>query len=180
MSKTAFIGHRVIFSKTLPERLMTAIISEIDNGCDSFTMGTHGRFDSLALSACKKISNIHSDIKIEVVITGLNAINTESNYINGFILDPHIKTVIYDIEETHYKRQITLSNKKMIDSCDTLICFVDEKSYRSGAKNALRYARKKGVKVVNLYCEEDSFPCMTKEEIDNYYEDLCKKYQAKK
>ena len=52
--KTAFIGHRQIFAKNLPQRLIEAIKAEIDNGCLSFTVGTHGEFDSLALSVCRQ------------------------------------------------------------------------------------------------------------------------------
>lgn len=59
--------------------------------------------------------------------------------------------VLYEIEEVHYKRRITLSNQKMIDECDTLICYVDESAYQSGAKTAMRYAQKKGLRIVNLY-----------------------------
>ena len=80
---------------------------------------------------------------------------------------------MYDIEEVHYKRQITLSNRKMIDSCDTLICYVNTSEYRSGAKTALRYAEKRGLKVVNLYYEEDKpFYGMTKEQIDEYWRNI--------
>ena len=77
---------------------------------------------------------------------------------------------MFEIESTHYKRRITLSNRKMIDGCDTLICYVNPSEYRSGAKTALRYAEKRGLKIVNLYREEDQpFYGMTKEQIDKYW-----------
>ena len=44
----------------------------------------------------------------------------------------------------------------MIDGCDTLICYVDPKRYRSGAKNAMNYAKRKGLKIVNLFDEKDN------------------------
>ena len=47
--KTAFIGHRKIFAKDIEERLATAIQTELNNGCTSFIIGTHGEFDRLAL-----------------------------------------------------------------------------------------------------------------------------------
>lgn len=53
--KTAFIGHRQIFAKDIDERLLAAIDIEIAGGCKSFTMGTHGEFDMLALRACRRL-----------------------------------------------------------------------------------------------------------------------------
>ncbi len=62
---------------------------------------------------------------------------------------------MYEIEEEYFKRQITSSNKQMINGCDSLICFVDESRYRSGAKTVLKYAKKNGIKIINLFCKED-------------------------
>ncbi len=62
---------------------------------------------------------------------------------------------MFDIEDVHYKQRITLSNRLMINGCDTLICYVNTSEYRRGAKMALRYAEKQGLKIVNLYREED-------------------------
>ena len=169
--KTAFIGHRQIFAKTLPQRLIEAIKAEIDNGCLSFTMGTHGEFDDLALNACRQLRNEHPDIKIEVVLTSLHTI--EKNYEWDCIPYSDVSTVMYDIEDAHYKQQITLSNRQMLDTCDTLICYVDENAYRSGAKTAMRYAEKRGLKIVNLWREQDKpFYGMTKEQVDEYWKNL--------
>ena len=44
----------------------------------------------------------------------------------------------------------------MIDGCDTLICYVDKKQSPSGAKTAMNYAKRKGVRIINLFREEDS------------------------
>ncbi|MCH5158727.1 MAG: hypothetical protein J1F33_05995 [Clostridiales bacterium] len=75
---------------------------------------------------------------------------------------------MYEIEDTHFKRQITLSNQLMTDACDSLICYVDEKAYRSGAKTALNYAKKRGLKIINLWRNTDQpFYGMTKEQIEN-------------
>ncbi len=80
---------------------------------------------------------------------------------------------MFDIEDAHFKQRITLSNRQMIDSCDTLICYVDERVQQSGAKAAMRYAKKKGLTIINLYREEDKpFYGMTKEEIDAYWKNL--------
>lgn len=145
--KTAFIGHRQIFADNVGERLTDAILSEVKNGCREFTMGTHGDFDTLALDACRRLRRTYPEIRIEAVITSLNTIKKEdasSPYAD-------VNTVMFEIENAYYKRQIILSNRRMIDSCDTLICYVDAAAYRSGAKAALRYAQRRGLKIVNLY-----------------------------
>ena len=169
--RVCFIGHRNIFAKGIEERLASAIQNEIERGCTTFTMGTHGEFDARALSACRKLRRTNKELEIEVVITSLNAIKKDSEFAAAPYDD--VKTVMFDIENAHYKQRITLSNRHMIDGCDTLICYVDEYTYRSGAKTALRYAQKKGLKIINLYRDEDQpFYGMSKEEIDEYWRNL--------
>ena len=63
----------------------------------------------------------------------------------------NVETVMYDIEQEHFKRKISISNKKMIDCCDTLICYVDTTRAYGGAVRAYKYAIKKGLHIVNLY-----------------------------
>lgn len=172
--KTAFIGHRQIFAKGIDERLITAIQTEIEGGCSSFMVGIHGEFDRLALNACRQLRQTYSELEIEVVITSLNAIKK----VGEFDIAPYadVNTVMYDIEDVHFKQQITLSNRKMIDDCNTLICYVNTSEYRSGAKTAVRYAEKCGLKIVNLYRDDDKpFYGMTKEQIDEYWRNLISK-----
>lgn len=172
MSKTAFIGHRRIFAKTLPQRLIDTIKTEIENGCLSFTMGTHGEFDNLALYACRKLRNDNPEIKIEVVLTSLHTI--QKNYEWDYVPYSDVTTVMYDIEDAHYKQQITLSNRQMLDACDTLICYVDEKAYKSGAKTAMRYAKRKGLRIINLYDKTDTpFYETSSEEIFEQWKEMC-------
>lgn len=72
------------------------------------------------------------------------------------IKNRNCETLFYDIEDVHFKNRITVSNKKMIDDSDMIICYVDMTSYKSGAKNAIKYAMKKNKTVVNLYRENDA------------------------
>ena len=172
--RTAFIGHRKVFAKNIAERLLTAIQAEMENGCTLFTMGNHGEFDAFALSVCRNLRRTYKELEIEVVITSLNAIKKGSEFDEAPYAD--VKTVMFDIEDVHYKRRITLSNRRMIDGCDTLICYVNPTEYRSGAKTALRYAEKRGLKIINLYRDEDKpFYGMTKEQIDEYWQTVFSK-----
>lgn len=146
--RVAFIGHRNILCSNdkLRKKLKEIVKKEIDNGCNFFTMGMHGEFDDLALSVCLELKREIKSIEIEVAFTSYNAIK---KYAEIFSYSD-IKTCMYEIEEEHYKRQIIVSNQKMVECCDTLICYVDERISHSGAKNVVKYARKIGLEIINL------------------------------
>ena len=66
----------------------------------------------------------------------------------------------------------------MIDTCDTLICYVDKKRSPSGAKTAMNYAKRKGLKIINLFREEDDPTFgMTHEEKLEYWDKVFAKYK---
>ena len=191
--KVCFIGHREVLYSQVKERLILAIKNEIDSGCRFFTMGTHGEFDSLALAKCRKFRNIYKDIEIEVVLTSYHKVENKllESYKNedgeikmiheNFNFYDDVKTIMYDIEDIHFKKQITESNKQMINGCDTIICYVDEKKYKSGAKTAMNYAKKQGLKIINIYDEKDNPTYgMTEEEKKTYFEKLKAKISNKK
>lgn len=57
----------------------------------------------------------------------------------------------------------------MINDSDRIICYVNTDEYKSGAKNTLRYAEKRGLKITNLFRDEDRpFYGMSEEEIKEY------------
>lgn len=156
--KVCFIGHRRIGFGDIRKKLKEVILQKIKDGCKFFTMGTHGDFDKLALSVCRELRHIYKEIKIEVVITSFKSIEPIIDHDEIFGDEKYtpyedVETIMYNIEETHYKRQIIESNHQMIDSCDTLICYVNKKHNPSGAKLAMNYAKRKGLKIINLYRE---------------------------
>ncbi len=155
--KICFIGHRHIYNyKEIREKLYNIVEEEIKNGCKFFTMGTHGEFDEMALSVCRKLRKVYTDIEIEIVITSFKTIEPiiDHDPIFGnekYIPYSDVKTIMYDIEEEHYKRKIVKSNQQMIDNCDTLICYVNTTKTYGGSILAYKYAKKKGLQLVNLY-----------------------------
>lgn len=175
--KTAFAGHSniPIHRINIKDRLKQAIIKEIEAGCFYFTMGTYGEFDKLALECCRELRKIYDKLYIEVVITSFNQINPEIIYDpvwgnDKYIPYQDVKTIMYDIEEVYFKNRIIASNRQMIDNCDTLICYINTKRYRSGAKKTYYYAKRKGLKIINLFKPEDEpFYFMTKEERKEYF-----------
>ncbi len=159
--KICFIGHRNFLPIDIEERLINVIKNVIDSGYNSFIIGSHGEFDRMALLACKFLRRTYKNIDIEVAITSVTQINpiiiedelgVWRSYNHIF---EDVKTIMYDIEEEYFKKRITVSNRIMIDNCDTIICYVNPNKYRSGAKTALNYAKRKGLKIINLYYEDD-------------------------
>ena len=114
--KICFIGHRDGLPVDIKERLKIVIQNEINLGCKSFIVGTHGDFDTNSLFSCRYFKTLNKDIEIIVIITSLNQINIkvkEDKFIN-YNFNPYkdVKTIMYEIEELHFKRRITESNKK--------------------------------------------------------------------
>ena len=156
-AKVCFIVHRNIYD-SIREKLEEVVENKIRNGADFFTMGSHGDLDKMALSVCRELRKIYKNIIIEVVITSLKTIQPiiDHDEIFGdgkYYPYADVQTTMYNIEEEHYKRQIIASNKQMVDSCDTLICYVNKKHNPSGAKNTMNYAKRKGLQIVNIYKE---------------------------
>mgnify|MGYP001859739607 FL=1 len=110
----------------------------------------------MALRVCRKLRKVYTDIEIEVVITSFKTIEPiiDHDPIFGdekYIPYSDVKTIMYDIEEEHYKRKIIVSNQQMINNCDTLICYVNPTKTYGGAILTYKYAKKKGLQIVNLY-----------------------------
>ena len=61
----------------------------------------------------------------------------------------------------------------MVDSCNTHIYDVNKKAYHVGAKTVMRYAQFKGLKIINLWRDEDQpFYGITKEQIEDYLRNI--------
>jgi len=173
MINICFFGHRNLWGKDVRERLKTEVESHLDDEVHCL-IGTHGEFDSLALSVCRDLRKTYSNIKITVVFTSLNVLKKDKE-LEYSIADNYddVQTMIYDIEEEYFKNQIVVSNRKMVDDSDIVICYVDMKEYRSGAKRAVNYAKKQGKTIINLFDEKDRpFYGMSEEEKKAEWEKL--------
>ena len=177
MKKTiAFFGHRHILDTKIRERIKNEI--EI-NLCDDIQclIGVHGEFDRLALSVCRELRESYPQIKIIVVLTSLNIFKKSTSNASSIMeIYRDVETMIYDIEDEHFKKHIVVSNRKMVDDCDLVICYVDMKKSKSGAKRAINYAKKKGKKIINLFRDEDrAFYGMSEQEIEAEWNKFIKK-----
>lgn len=157
MKTIAFFGHRQIFNKQLIEERLIKVIEEvIPQGFGRVLIGCHGDFDDIALSTCLDCKKtLFNKLSINVVLTSLTFLKKDE-YGNSRVDTYKTKgceTLFYDVEGVYFKRRITFSNKKMVDESDLIICYVDMKEYKSGAKDIIEYALKQNKKIINLFQE---------------------------
>ncbi len=175
-----FFGHRWFYAiAKVKERLKIVVEQKIKEGYTTFLMGNHGEFDKLALSICRELRKTYTHIEIIVATTSL-AIFTqkkiyksiedipewERSYITPEELEKKtsvaeelysdVQTTVYNIEEEHFKKRITLTNRYMVDDSDCVIGYIDKKKTQSGAKTAFNYAKRQGKEVINIFREDDN------------------------
>lgn len=174
MKNCCFFGHRRLFNKEdIRNRLYTFVETLIQRGYKNFLIGTHGEFDNVSLSVCRELRKKYH-IKITIVFTSVAKLSKPKNSdVSDADLYNDCETLIYDIEEVFYKNQITISNQKMIDNSDYVICYVDETKSPSGAKKAMKYAVKHNKEISNLFLESDNPTySMTNQEKNEFWKNL--------
>lgn len=145
-----FIGHRFIISTYYIELKLEEFLEDlINNGYYKFIVGTHGDFDKIVLKIIRRLKNKYKDIVIDLVFTSYKRLEIEVGLDYNKLKD--VNTIIYPIEEIHYKKQIIISNEYMMQEADLVVAFVDEYRTDSGAFRAYKYAYKINKKVINLY-----------------------------
>ena len=153
--KICLFGHRKILVKIqqLKDNLKLEIEKWVNNGFKTVLIGTHGQFDALVLSVCNELKKIYLDLKIYVVFTSMASLKKDKNGFSNIDCFKFVNTCLYPVEEEHFKRKITASNKMMVDESDIVICYVNPQIKRSGARTAMNYAIKRNRVVINLYDE---------------------------
>lgn len=167
MVTIAFFGHRHLYQRDIREKLKNEIKKHLSEELHVI-IGTHGDFDRLALSVCREIRRDYPNLKITIVFTTLTVLKKQKDEsISIAELYNDVETLIYNIEEVYFKNRIIVSNRKMVEECDFVICYVDMKKNYSGAKKTINYAIKINKPVVNLFSENDKmFVSLTKDEVD--------------
>lgn len=152
----AIFGHRRVCSPSLvSERLYWRLEEKIIQGYNKILIGCHGDFDKIALDVCCELKKCYN-IEINVVLTSLTMLSRKRGFATADIYDKY-KTIMYDIENVHYKNKIIVSNRHMVDDSDLVICYVNYDSGWTGARQAVDYAKKKGKEIVNIFDMKDIF-----------------------
>ena len=146
-NKTCFLfGHR-----DAPYGLQPRIEAAVERhyrqyGIRQFYVGGYGAFDSMAASAVKAVKKRHSDMELYLLIPYHPAQKPLA------IPEGFENTFYPPLEGAPRRYAIVKANRYMIDTSDTVICYV---SHFGNARNLLEYAQKRqGLAVVeNLYME---------------------------
>ena len=131
-----FAGHRYAWQNIgVEEKLKKAIVEIIEKGYTTFYDGGKGYFDKISADIVISLKKTYPNIKIYKILTYYHhekKWNLTSCY-DGSIYP--------DLEKIHPKAKIIKRNKWIVDNSDILICHICE-TYKSGAFNTVKYARK--------------------------------------
>ena len=142
-------GHREIDDLCQLEEMLAPVIEELiqTKTYVSFLIGRNGEFDEYAASLIKrmkkKIGKENSDISLVLPYRIANLEYYEKYYDSIIIPEK--------VYGAHPKSAITLKNRWMVEEADLVIVYVKRKT--GGAFTAMKYAKKQGKSVINLFSD---------------------------
>lgn len=140
-----FAGHRDEFRNIgIEEKLEAVIIDLIKQGYNVFYDGGKGCFDNISASIVIKLKHKYPHIRIIKVLTYYH-----SNKEKWELPSCYDGSILPDIEEFYPKVRITKRNEWIIDNSEVLVCHITE-TYKSGAFNTLKYAKKRGKLIISV------------------------------
>ncbi len=147
----SLFGHsQLVESEKIRENLYNYIKSKYCDKKIRILVGTHGKFDGLGLGVSMKLLYEKYDVEINLVFTSQKLMEKEFKddlgYYRGVI------PMMYFIEEEHFKRQIIVSNQKMIDESDEVIVYFNPNYHlTNGVRRIVKYAIKQNKRIFNLF-----------------------------
>ena len=148
--RVALIGHRDIDNIRYIENEIGGLSIELMKCYDfvEFYLCRGGDFDTAAASGIKQAQK-----KYGTQCSSLNLVLPYRSKDECF-LENFYDELIYPIDsKTHFKAAIKKRNEWMINNADILICYVEE-GRSGGAMTALSFAKKQGLKIINLAHKE--------------------------
>ena len=146
----SFFGHRYVECWTETEarldRLLQKLIAQKEY--IDFLIGRDGDFDLLASSAVKRAVNRYGfgNTHFTLVLPYMKAEyrDNEKEYLDYY----DEVEICAESSDAHPKSAIRIRNRNIVDRSDLIICCIQHKN--GGAYETIRYAEKKGKKIVNL------------------------------
>ena len=138
-----FFGHKDTPS-SIYEKLEEAVEKIIvEDAVSSFLVGNQGQFDSMALSALRKLKIKHPHISYNVVLAYMPAEKEMWNpYEYGETMLPE------GIESVHPRYAISWRNKWLVNESNMVICYITHSW--GGAARYVELASKKKKRTINL------------------------------
>lgn len=136
-----FIGHRNTpeYIQPILKKVLIQLITE--KGVDEFYIGTHGKFDYMALITLKELKKEFLHIKYTNVLAYITG--KKEDYVK------YENTIFPEVlEKTPFKFAIIKRNKWMIENSHYVVCYVTQTITNAG--EFLDFAKRKGKIVINL------------------------------
>ncbi len=147
----AFFGHRYIDNIMETEDMLYEYIKDlILKKCYvDFLVGNNGDFDRCVSSVIRRVKNeICADNSSHILFMPYITVEYVKNKDSYDAFYDEIE--IYDFASTvHPKIAFALRNQEMADRADEIVCYIKKKN--GGAYKAVKYAKSKGKKTINLY-----------------------------
>ncbi len=138
MRACTFFGHRECYRLDVGA-LYDTIEKLIHQGIHTFYVGNQGQFDGAVYACLKKLRVMYPYIRIAVVLAYLPVKTREGE---------NLSDTMYPEIEGHPKSAIDRRNRWMVDASDCCICYINQS--RGGACQFARFAKRQGLKVINL------------------------------
>ena len=145
-----FFGHRIMYDLLEKEKRLVNVVSEIiflksSRECTiNFLVGRSGDFDELAASIVKRIKKEkgYDEVFLTLVLPYLvSDIEYYEKYYDDIIIPR-------EVEGSHPKQAYKRRNEWIVEHSDLLIVNVENDF--GGAYKAMKYAERKGKKIINI------------------------------
>lgn len=148
-----FAGHREILDTRLPARVR-AVLEEmiVSEGEALFYSGGMGSFDEICAHEVRMLKSRKKEKRIELVLVEpymKQSINRDGRFLQTRFDDIPIPE---ELGEVHFKRAIRMRNHWMVEHSQVMIAYVKRKE--GGAYEAMRYAQKRGIRIINTAIED--------------------------
>lgn len=151
----SLFGHRIM---TDLSGIKKALTKEVENLIRTkeyveFLVGRNGDFDVMAASTIREVRKRldYGNCSLVLVLPHM----TKEYRDNKESYDSYYNSVeiCEEAASAHFKAQLQIRNRQMIDRSDMVICCIEHEE--GGAYQAVKYAEKKKLEIINL-AEEDA------------------------
>lgn len=151
-STCCFTGHRVLDGDFSLDNLYSAIIDLINRGVDTFICGGAIGFDTYSAEAVLKAKENGFDVNLHIYVPCSNQSERWSNWQKQKYNEILSKSDYVDmVERSYFDGCMRIRNYKMVDASSYCICYYHDNEARpSGTGQTVRYAKKRGLEIVNL------------------------------
>ena len=143
----SFFGHRQIERPFEVEERLEKIIRELIRSKEyvEFLVGRNGEFDQMVASTVRRVKKAVDDANSALVLV-LPYMTAEYSNNKASFEDYYDEVEIFD--SGHFRAAFGQRNRAMVDRSDLVVCCIEHDE--GGAYEAVRYARKRDKKVLNV------------------------------